>query len=130
MKFAKKFDIVVIIVTIVTAILAFLLYNVFNSSKNEGKIAEIYYKNELIKQVELNDTEEYEFSVENHPNVIFKVYTNGSIEFHQSDCPDKVCINSGRLSVVGQNAACLPNLMFLKIVSANEKNDNAPDIVV
>lgn len=130
MKFAKKSDIVVIIVTIVTAILAFLLYNVLNSSKDEEKIAEIYYKNELIKQVELNTTEEYEFSVENHPNVIFKVYTNGSIEFHQSDCPDKVCINSGRLSVVGQNAACLPNFMFLKIVSANEKSDDAPDIVV
>lgn len=33
---------------------------------------------------------------------------NGKIRFLESDCPDRVCVNSGWLSRAGQTAACLP----------------------
>ncbi|MGI6264034.1 MAG: NusG domain II-containing protein [Acutalibacteraceae bacterium] len=33
---------------------------------------------------------------------------NGRIRFLESDCPDRVCVNSGWLSRAGQTAACVP----------------------
>ncbi len=35
--------------------------------------------------------------------------------FSHSDCPDKVCINTGKLSLSGEWAACLPNKTVIKI---------------
>ena len=37
--------------------------------------------------------------------------------FEDSDCPDLVCVNTGRLTREGEWAACLPNEVFLKVVS-------------
>ena len=48
----------------------------------------------------------------------------------QSDCPDQVCVNTGKLYKAGQYAACLPNGFVLKIVSEDNKNNNQPDIIV
>ncbi len=40
----------------------------------------------------------------------------GRVYFSASDCPDKICKNSGKLSEVGEWAACLPNETLVKVV--------------
>lgn len=130
MKIVKKNDVIIIIVTIVTAVLGFLMYNLVNSKNTDTKVAVIYYRNDEIKRINLNEGKEYEFSIDGHENVVFKVYEDGTISFIESDCPDKVCINSGKLSMTGQSAACLPNMLFLKIVDEAEQNSDNHDIIV
>lgn len=44
---------------------------------------------------------------------------DGSVGFVASDCPDKVCVHSGFLSLRGQSAVCLPNRVVVR-VSAGE----------
>jgi hypothetical protein len=39
------------------------------------------------------------------------------VYFDSSNCPDLVCVNTGRLTREGEWAACLPNEVFLKVVS-------------
>ncbi len=39
------------------------------------------------------------------------------VYFEASDCPDLVCVNTGRLTRDGEWAACLPNEAFLKVVA-------------
>ncbi len=46
-----------------------------------------------------------------------------SAYFIHSDCPDKVCIKAGKLSMSGEWAACLPNGVVLKIVGKDGKAD-------
>ncbi len=46
-----------------------------------------------------------------------------SAYFLHSDCPDKVCIKTGKLSVTGQWAACLPNGTVLKIIGEDGSAD-------
>ena len=43
-----------------------------------------------------------------------------SVYFDSSDCPDKVCVNTGALSKDGEWAACLPNRVFLKVTGGDE----------
>ena len=128
MKFARKTDIVIIAVIAIAAVLFWLLYsNVFGKS---GTYAEIYYRTERVKTVELSQGKEDTFSIEQVPNVVFHLDADGSIAFVESDCPDKICIKSGKLHLVGQYAACLPNQIYMKIVSARGSNSEAPDIII
>jgi hypothetical protein len=41
----------------------------------------------------------------------------GMVGFVRSDCPDKICVHSGFLSIPGQSAVCLPNRVVVKVAS-------------
>ena len=41
----------------------------------------------------------------------------GKVGFVHSDCPDKICVHSGFLSIPGQVAVCLPNRVVLRVAS-------------
>ena len=41
----------------------------------------------------------------------------GAVGFVRSDCPDKVCIHSGFLSMPGQSAVCLPNRVVVSVAA-------------
>lgn len=129
MRFAKKSDFILISALIVICAILWLLY-VSNQSSEPASYAEIYYKSTLVKRIDLRDCADYTFSVDQNPNVIFHVFEDGSICFEISDCPDKVCINSGRLSKTGEHAACLPNSLILKIVSGDDSNADDADIII
>lgn len=122
MKFFKKSDILIILILIVLSVSGLLIYRHINSGKSA--IAEIYYKTTLVKTIDLSNCKDEEFSIPQNENVVFRTYSDGSICFYESDCPDKICIHAGRLSMPGESAACLPNQIFLKIVSKDNKSDD------
>ena len=112
MRFARKTDIILIAALVLAAILSWTLFT-----------------DVLGKKVDLSSGEEETFSIPQEPDVVFHLYGDGSIAFVRSDCPDKVCVNSGKLSLAGQQAACLPNLVYIKIVSDGEASDT-PDLYI
>ena len=128
MKFFKKSDILIATVLLIVSLGVYVVYN-YIYGQTETK-AEIYYYSELVKTVELNAGEPIDFSIIQEPNVVFHISEDGAIAFVESDCPDKVCINTGPLDTVGQYAACLPNGVVLKIVPVGERSEDDPDIVV
>ena len=122
MKFIKKVDIIIVVPILIFAIIGLLIYNRMHTEK--GTKAEIYYESELVKTVELAAEKSYTFRIKENEDVLFEVYEDNSIAFVDSDCPDKICINSGKLKNVGQTAACLPNRIMIKIVSEDaDKNE-------
>lgn len=127
MKFARKSDIAVAGVIVIAGI---LLWFFLNAPDGSGTTAEIYYKSVLVKRVDLSSGKDGSFSVDGLPNVVFHQYADGSISFVQSDCPDKICIRSGRLRLAGQMAACLPNQVYVKITGKGPHSEDAPDIVI
>ena len=127
MKFFKKSDILLLAGILVLA--GILYFGYLALSADSGLSAEVYYNNELQKTVVLAEGEDYDFSVPGHEDVVFHVYADGTIAFVESDCPDKVCIHSGRLGHSGQSAACLPNGLVLRIVRQGGGTDD-PDVVI
>ncbi|NLK00730.1 MAG: NusG domain II-containing protein [Clostridia bacterium] len=111
----RKKDLIVIAVVAVLALGALFYNSCFLTEK--GVYAEIYHDSNLVHRVQLEADKAGRFSVPEVPNVVFQLYDDGSIAFIESDCPDKICINSGKQMNVGQSAACLPNRLLLKIVS-------------
>ena len=127
MKFFKKVDIIIVSALILVSALTWVIYNGFFSDKPAK--AEIYYGSELVKTVVLNKGTDTRFSIPQNRHVVFHLFKDGSICFQESDCPDKICIKTGRLSKVGQTAACLPNRIIMKIVPSGERNDNDVDMI-
>ena len=128
MKFIKKRDIYIIAaVAVVGAGLWLLLSGVF---AKPGSVAEVYYKTQLVRTVALTPGKTESFALEQDPAVIFTVYPDGSIAFTESDCPDKICVKTGKLHLAGQTAACLPKQVYVKIVSKGAGQTDGPDIVI
>ncbi len=128
MKFIKKRDFIIIAVILLAACIFYFVYNM-QSDKGAAK-AEIYYESELVMTVMLNENEDRVFKLPQNENVVFHLYEDGSIRFEESDCPDEVCIKSGKLRHIGSSAACLPNKVILKIVPVKDTDDNDIDIIV
>lgn len=45
---------------------------------------------------------------------------NHTISFYESDCSDKICVNTGKLSKLGDIAVCLPNKVICAVVSQKQ----------
>lgn len=123
MKIVNKRDIIFVGVLVVVVIAMTLFWNVLFSKK--GNVAKIYHGETLIQEVDLSTGEEYQFSVEGYENIVFQVYADGSIAFIKSDCPDQVCIETGKIFRAGQSAICLPNQIMVVV-----EGDNSSDFVV
>ena len=94
-KFFKKTDIIVLGVILLLGVVFVLIYKAFQA--NRPVKAEIYYRTELIKTVNLNTGEDLRFSIPQNEHVIFHLYPDGKICFEESDCPDKTCVRTGKL---------------------------------
>ena len=135
MKFFKRADLIILAAAAAACIVCALLFTgVLGGSSargGEGDVyADIYYQSELVQTVDLSTARAGDFSLPQLPQVVFRVYSNHSIAFIQSDCPDQICVKTGKLSKPGQFAACLPNQVLVKLVSSAAGGGDGPDIVI
>lgn len=122
MRFFRKIDIIIVAAILAVCALGWMAYGFFFS--NEAARAEIYYDSKLVQTVDLVEGEERYFSIPQKPNVVFKMDNKGNIRFERSDCPDQICVHAGKLHIVGQSAACLPNGIVVRIVPKNRSEDD------
>ena len=114
--FFKKKDLLTAAVLLAAAA---VLWLGMNTGSKEYIYADIYYDSKVIKTIDLIKTPDTEFSLSENKHVVFQI-RDGKIAFIHSDCPDKICINTGFLSANGQSAACLPNRLLVKIRSSDD----------
>lgn len=127
MKFFKKNDIIIVMVLVFIGIFIWGVNYLINSKKTAK--AEIYYMSQLVKTVELDRGLEESFKISQNENVTIHVFNDGSIRFEKSNCPDQICVNTGKIRKVGQSAACLPNKIIIKIVPKNKRGKNDIDMI-
>jgi hypothetical protein len=125
MKFFKRTDIIIIAILLAVSVLGWYLYT--DLFKGKPVKAEIYHYSKLVHTEILGEGDKV-FSLPNNKNVVFHA-NNGKIWFEASDCPDKICVHTGKLETAGQSASCIPNGFTIKIVPINKNTEN-PDIVI
>lgn len=119
---------IIIGVILVFAVVFMVLYR--TKFSDEPAVAEIYYNSELVETVRLDEKVDKTFSIPQNDHVVFHLYEDGTLKFEESDCPDKVCINTGKIGMVGESAACLPNSIIVKIVKKSGRTEDTVDIIV
>ena len=84
-------------------------YNAVN-----GKTASISVNGDIIYTLNLDETQNLNIHGEN--NIILEVECgNGQIKVVSSECPDKICVKKGFISMTNENIVCLPAKIIIKI---------------
>ncbi len=104
-----RYDVILIIALLFVSIMALLLINAF---KSEGAYALVSVNGEEVARYSLWENGEY--SLNGGTNVL--VIENGVAYLKDASCPDKLCVNQGRIAFSGETITCLPNKLTVSIV--------------
>lgn len=120
-KLLKPLDIALIAVLL----LGFAGFWLYSQLTTESEIATVYINGEIYEKIELEKVDEaYELELPCSPAATLLV-ENGCIGFLEAECEDKVCINTGKLYVMGDTAACLPARVVVVIENGPESEIDA-----
>ncbi len=102
----KKRDFLLIFCVIIVSAVLFLVRNSFVES---GESVLIYVDNKLYKTVSLSETIEIDVGT----NTI--VIENGYAYMKNATCPDKICVNTGKINDNSRDIVCLPNKVMVRV---------------
>ena len=88
----------------------------FRQEAGEGCLAEITVDGELYKRVQLTGHQgREELLVETSRGKNLIIVEGESIWVEEADCPDRICVKTGRLAHPGETAACLPHKLLIEV---------------
>lgn len=115
-KLITKNDLILLLVVLLAGVTGIILVN----SADRGKSAQIIVDGEITEIISLDEAYEKEL------NGVVICCHKGEIFIKESDCPDKVCVRSGRISKSGEGIICAPNRVAVKI---DGKKGDLPDAI-
>jgi hypothetical protein len=111
----NKSDMKLVGVLLIVISLIFIFINV---TKEEGGVAEVYYKDEIILNVDLSIDGEYVVDGE-LGDVILEVKDN-KIRVKRENSPRNICSKEGFIGDSSRVLICLPNKITIKIVGESD----------
>lgn len=115
-KIFRRKDLILILPCLIIA--GFILLWYYQQPSAIG-IAVVEKDGQEVCRIDLSKQQKEEIiSIGGKMNVKLKVEP-GAISFYQSDCPDKICIRTGKLTKPGQSAVCLPGKVSVRIIAKN-----------
>lgn len=88
-----------------------------NVKQLPGEMCSVEVSGKIVHQLKLS--EEQNISVEGALGTTTIQIKNKKIRVTHSACPEKICVNTGWISKVGQIIVCVPNKVVLKINGEN-----------
>ncbi len=124
--FFRPRDLFVVLAVLAAAALIFWLGQ--EGRGGGSRVARVYYEDRLIREIPLVEglAEDHKFS--ENPRILIRQYEDGTLAFVESDCPDRVCIRTGRIGKPGEFAACVPN-RFLIVIDRLEEDEGHVDLI-
>lgn len=77
----------------------------------KGRYASVSVGGEVVSEYSLSVDGEYELN--GGSNIL--VIRGGEAYISHADCPDGLCVKSGKISLVGESIVCLPNRVSVRI---------------
>lgn len=105
------------------AITAGLLVWIQFAVKKQGETVVIKVDGAVVKQLALNSNTELDIA--GYQGGINKiVVSEGSVFMSYADCPDELCVHTGKISKTGETIVCLPHRVVVEIIGAKEAYDS------
>lgn len=114
----KLGDIVVISLVFIAALTLFFCFSV-PKKEDAGTLSVSVGTQKTQYPLDKDD----EFEIESGSYTLKIEVKNGSVRVKSSDCPDKTCVHSGRISKKGQLIACVPARVILEIEGKEDGYD-------
>lgn len=109
----KKTDIILILSILLSAsVLAISLY----AFRQPPSIVRIYVNNQLQQELPLDTDSEYLINSQNGISNLL-IIEDGKAYVKDATCPDKICVQMGKISELTQIIVCIPNNVVIVIES-------------
>ena len=108
-----KKDIILIAAFVIIAVIAFVVIKV------DGQVVNTIPVNQ-------NETLTIE-GYQGGSNIV--TIENGGVTMTDADCPDKLCVKTGRISKTGETIVCLPHRVVVEIIGAAADDSGVDSIV-
>ncbi len=106
---------------LIAALCLFMVFSVF--FQKEGNMIKVVQSGEVQGYYSLDEDGEYEFETIFGYNVL--VIEDGYAYMKEASCSDHLCVNQGKISKVGETIICLPNELFITVISGDESDYDA-----
>ena len=115
---SHKFDFLLGAVLLIAALCLFV---VFKTTRKNGSYVCIKQGKNIVGTYALGEDSEYEIKSFYGSNTL--VIKDGYAYMSESSCKDHLCEKMGKISNGGETIICLPNEVFVEIISSKEKYD-------
>ena len=116
----NKSDIKLIIINLLIAITVLFVIAIID--KNNSKEALVYYDNNLVLTIDLNESEEKIYIVDGFNGEVKIIAGNGKIKVDEEESPLHLCSKQGFIEESYESIVCLPNKIVIKISSKKKKD--------
>ena len=116
----NKSDTKLIIIILLIAITVLFVIAIID--KNNSKEALVYYDNNLVLTIDLNESEEKIYIVDGFNGEVKIIAGNGKIKVDEEESPLHLCSKQGFIEESYESIVCLPNKIVIKISSKKKKD--------
>lgn len=110
----KKADLILVAAVMIMAAVIFFIYRFFIFDfNNSQKYLLVTINNNLVEKYKLNEDGEYTIESDYGYNKI--CISSNSAYVVESDCDNKICINTGVIKNSGDTICCLPHKLLIYI---------------
>lgn len=115
----KKWLLILGIITALALAVCFFLRN-----QVPGTVAKVYVDGKEVESIRLDlVSASYEIPIETTYGRNIILVEPGKISVKEADCPDKICVETGRIPEAGNVIACLPHRLSIVIASEIESEE-------
>ena len=104
-------------------LLAALLWLVLRVTRNEGASVRVSVDGEVYGEYPLSENNEIQIGDDKSYNLI--MIKDGEASVTEASCPDKLCVNQGKIHYDGQSVVCLPNKVVVEVVGGEQSDYDA-----
>lgn len=110
-SYRHRYDIIIIISLLLISAISLTIWL---SLRHPGEFVRVEADGEHIADYSLSHDAEY--SLMGGTNVL--VIEGGAAYMKSADCPDRTCVNMGRVRYTGESIVCLPNKITVRVMGS------------
>ena len=118
---SKRLKKILPICAVLLAVLICIVWIIIQkSTMKNGRYADIRISGVSAARLDLDNETKKQFHGENDIDLTV-VTGNGCVYVEKSECPDKICVKTGKISAVGEQIVCLPARIVIEIKNNVDK---------
>lgn len=128
MKIFKKMDYIIIVILIIFSFIPHFIYSNVASKNSKNLYATIKVNGNVYTTIDLPVSSEKRLSISSDHGNNTIIINGNEIKIVDADCKDKLCIEQGNISKIGNTLICLPNELIIEI--KGDEYDSSDDLIL
>ena len=119
----RKTDYILLAAIFLISLAGYLFFH--SSDTKAAKLLIIQHENKIIERIDMNKVKaETKLAIPVQDGTLTVMYDKTKAWVAASPCPEKLCVQQGKISKPGQTIACLPEKVLLTITTPGKEADH------